>query len=240
MKILLWVLMGLAGLVLFLLALLAVLLLLPARVRVMLQEETFFLWAGLGPFRLRLLPWKERQPKEEKKPAKCKKQKRQQEPAPLPSQMEADQAAPGDAPQVCRERAKKKRSSFGGGKKLDISYIIELLKLGLSAAGQFRRALRVDHFFLDCTIASGDAAQTAMAYGAVATGVGLLLPLLEERLRVRKKDIQVVCDFEGTASRVFLDVQMSALVFQLLMIGIKVLREYLRLGKQHDQEAVSV
>ena len=34
-----------------------------ARVRVMLRQEKFFLWVGLGPFRLRLLPWKEKKPK---------------------------------------------------------------------------------------------------------------------------------------------------------------------------------
>ena len=64
--------------------------------------------------------------------------------------------------------------------------------------------------------------------------------MLEENLRVRKKDIQVICDFEGTESQIFLEVQVSALVFQLLIIGIKVLRGFLRLRKQHDQEAVSV
>ncbi len=124
--------------------------------------------------------------------------------------------------------------------KLDIPYIMDLIHLGLSAMGQFRRVLRVDRFLLDCAIATGDAAKTAMAYGAAAAGVGMFLPLLEENLRVRKKDIQVICDFEGTESQIFLEVQVSALVFQLLIIGIKVLRGFLRLRKQHDQEAVSV
>ena len=70
MKILLWVLIGLGGLLLFLLVLLLLVLLLPARVRVMLRQEKFFLWVGLGPFRLRLLPWKEKKPKKQKKPEK--------------------------------------------------------------------------------------------------------------------------------------------------------------------------
>ena len=105
---------------------------------------------------------------------------------------------------------------------------------------QFRRALRIDRFLLCCAIATEDAAKTAMAYGAAAAGVGMFLPLLEESLRVREKDIQITCDFEKTESQIFLEIQVSALVFQLLIIGIKVLREFLRLRKQHDQEAVSV
>ena len=240
MKILLWVLIGLGGLLLFLLVLLLLVLLLPARVRVMLRQEKFFLWVGLGPFRLRLLPWKEKKPKKQKKPEKpeeAKPQKRETPPSPPPQAARPGEAA-GPAPQIRKE--KESTPVSGGMEKLDIPYIMDLIHLGLSAMEQFRRALRVDRFLLDCAIATGDAAKTAMAYGAAAAGVGMFLPLLEENLRVRKKDIQVICDFEGTESQIFLEVQVSALVFQLLIIGIKVLREFLRLRKQHDQEAVSV
>ena len=240
MKILLWVLIGLGGLLLFLLVLLLLILLLPARVRVMLRQEKFFLWAGLGPFRLRLLPWKEKKPKKQKKsekPEEAKPQNREPPPSP-PPQAERPGEAAGPAPQIRKE--KESTPVSGGMEKLDIPYIMDLIHLGLSAMGQFRRALRVDRFLLDCAIATGDAAKTAMAYGAAAAGVGMFLPLLEENLRVRKKDIQVICDFEGTESQIFLEVQVSALVFQLLIIGIKVLRGFLRLRKQHDQEAVSV
>ena len=240
MKILLWVLIGLGGLLLFLLVLLLLILLLPARVRVMLRQEKFFLWVGLGPFRLRLLPWKEKKPKKQKKsenPEEAKPQKREPPPSP-PPQAERPGEAAGPAPQIRKE--KESTPVSGGMEKLDIPYIMDLIHLGLSAMGQFRRALRVDRFLLDCAIATGDAAKTAMAYGAAAAGVGMFLPLLEENLWVRKKDIQVICDFEGTESQIFLEVQVSALVFQLLIIGIKVLRGFLRLRKQHDQEAVSV
>lgn len=240
MKILLWVLIGLGGLLLFLLVLLLLILLLPARVRVMLRQEKFFLWVGLGPFRLRLLPWKEKKPKKQKKPEKPEKpkpQKRETPPSPPPQAARPGEAA-GPAPQIRKE--KESAPVSGGMEKPDIPYIMDLIHLGLSAMEQFRRALRVDRFLLDCAIATGDAAKTAMAYGAAAAGVGMFLPLLEENLRVRKKDIQVICDFEGTESQIFLEVQVSALVFQLLIIGIKVLRGFLRLRKQHDQEAVSV
>lgn len=240
MKILLWVLIGLGGLLLFLLVLLLLVLLLPARVRVMLRQEKFFLWVGLGPFRLRLLPWKEKKPKKQKKsekPEEAKPQDREPPPSP-PPQAERPGEAARPVPQIRKE--KESTPVSGGMGKLDIPYIMDLIHLGLSAMGQFRRALRVDRFLLDCAIATGDAAKTAMAYGAAAAGVGMFLPLLEENLRVRKKDIQVICDFEGTESQIFLEVQVSALVFQLLIIGIKVLRGFLRLRKQHDQEAVSV
>lgn len=240
MKILLWVLIGLGGLLLFLLVLLLLVLLLPARVRVMLRQEKFFLWVGLGPFRLRLLPWKEKKPKKQKKsekPEEAKPQNREPPPSP-PPQAERPGEAARPAPQIRKE--KESTPVFGGMEKLDIPYIMDLIHLGLSAMGQFRRVLRVDCFLLDCAIATGDAAKTAMAYGAAAAGAGMFLPLLEENLRVRKKDIQVICDFEGTESQIFLEVQVSALVFQLLIIGIKVLRGFLRLRKQHDQEAVSV
>ena len=240
MKILLWVLIGLGGLLLFLLVLLLLVLLLPARVRVVLRQEKFFLWVGLGPFRLRLLPWKEKKPKKQKKsekPEEAKPQKRETPPSPPPQAARPGEAA-GPAPQIRKE--KESTPVSGGMEKLDIPYIMDLIHLGLSAMEQFRRALRVDRFLLDCAIATGDAAKTAMAYGAAAAGVGMFLPLLEENLRVRKKDIQVICDFEGTESQIFLEVQVSALVFQLLIIGIKVLRGFLRLRKQHDQEAVSV
>lgn len=240
MKILLWVLIGLGGLLLFLLVLLLLVLLLPARVQVMLRQEKFFLWVGLGPFRLRLLPWKEKKPKKQKKsekPEEAKPQNREPPPSP-PPQAERPGVAARPAPQIRKE--KESTPVSGGMGKLDIPYIMDLIHLGLSAMGQFRRALRVDRFLLDCAIATGDAAKTAMAYGAAAAGVGMFLPLLEENLRVRKKDIQVICDFEGTESQIFLEVQVSALVFQLLIIGIKVLRGFLRLRKQHDQEAVSV
>lgn len=246
MKILLWVLMGLGGLLLFLLILLILVLLLPARVRIQLRQEKFFLWAGLGPFRLRLLPWKEKKPPKEKKAKKQKKSEKRENPKPQkeetppspPSQAERAKVPEKTAPQIRKE--KESTIPSGGMEKLDIPYIMDLIHLGLSAMEQFRRALRIDRFLLDCVIATEDAAKTAMAYGAAAAGVGMFLPLLEESLRVREKDIQITCDFEKTESQIFLEIQVSALVFQLLIIGIKVLREFLRLRKQHDQEAVSV
>lgn len=55
-EILLTILLIFAGLLGALLLMLLVVLLSPVRLRLALQEGTFFLWAGLGPFRLRLLP----------------------------------------------------------------------------------------------------------------------------------------------------------------------------------------
>ncbi len=87
-------------------------------------------------------------------------------------------------------------------KKMTIADITELISLVISLAKtfflRFGKRLRLDLTRIHITVASDDAAKTALQYGAVSAGVACLCEILDSNLNVRPngvKDITVNADF---------------------------------------------
>lgn len=254
-KILLAVLLVFAGLLGALLLLLLIVLLLPLRLRLALREGTFFLWAGLGPFRLRLLPAK---PKKEKKPrAKRRRAKERQRPQTVP-QEEASGPAPtlrlepeGETPdrpaplaaeegEKLRRRKRPKRGKKLNWDKIKLTaqQLTDYARLALDAMGQLRRRIVVRRLQVRAIVATGDAASTAVAFGSAAAALGLLEPMMEEKFRIKRRDIAVDCAFDRTESEVEFDVEFSALTVRLLAAGLRIGLRFWKQYKENQEKAV--
>ena len=250
-KILLTILLAFAGLLGMLLLLLLIALLLPVRARIALREGIFFLWAGLGPFRLRLLPPK---PKKEKKPRwngkerEARESRRSVQPEERASgeRPPAVQAEPEQEPVLPKpERRGRSKKKPKGGKKLDFEKIkltaqqlTEYARLALDAMGQVRRRVVIRRLEVHAVVATGDAASTAVAFGSAAVALSLLEPMLEQKFRVKRRDIAVDCAFDRTESTVEFDVEISALVIRLLVLGLRVGLRFWKLYKKNQEKAV--
>ena len=104
-----------------------------------------------------------------------------------------------------------------------ISMIGSLLR---EIPGPLFRYARVDLHALEVRVATGDAATTAIAYGAVCPAVAYLMEGLHtfSNLHVHHPErIRVFPDFEGQKTAAMLDLRLRLLVWQRLAVGLKAL-----------------
>ena len=119
-----------------------------------------------------------------------------------------------------------------GGKLTDF---LPLVQVALDFLGDFRRKLRVDRLELKLILAGEDPCDLAVNYGRTWAAVGNLFPLLERIFVIKKRDVEVECDFtaEDTAviARLDLTITLGRILTLALRYGIRGLKEYLNIKK---------
>ena len=148
---------------------------LPLGVRVSYDQDGPLVKVVLGPVKVRVFPGK----KKEKKTRKEKKPEKQEKPE------EANLPKPPQPP-----AAKKK-----GGSLTDF---LPFVKLGIDFLGDFRRKLRMNELYLRLILASNDPCDLAVNYGKTWAAVGNFLPALERFFVIKKRDVEVECDFTAS------------------------------------------
>lgn len=179
-----------------------------------------------GPGKLTLYPRPKKKPKPEKKapekPAKSEKPK-QEEPKP---------------PQPPKEEAPKPKEK--GGRALDF---LPLVKTALDLLGDFRRKLRVKNLELKLILAGNDPCDLAVNYGRANAAMGNLLPQLERLFVIKKRDIQVECDFTASETLVIARLDVTITLGRLLSLGVRyglrALKEFLTIKKKRKGGAVT-
>ena len=167
-----------------------------------------------GRFHFTLYPMK---PKKEK-PEKKKKQK--------------ERSKPAEAPQ----KPKEKTNPW--------EIIKEFMPVVSDAAGRFKRKVRIDRLDMDLTVAAGDPATAAIAYGAANGFLGMMIPILENNFIIKERRLRTRVDFDSKSPTVWLAAAFSLTIGQgmalSLHIGVRALKTYLsyRDSVQKQKEAV--
>ncbi len=120
-----------------------------------------------------------------------------------------------------------KAESKGGS----LNKLKEIIMPAIKTLGKAIRAIRIDKLYGRITIASDDAFKTAMMFGASAAGSGILLPIMENNFKIRKKDIEVNADFEITESIAKLAARISIAVWQVIILGFVFVFNYMKYKK---------
>lgn len=167
-----------------------------------------------GPARITLFPRKKKD-KEEKKP---KKETKKEEPAPK------------------TEAAPKEKT---GGKLTDF---LPLVQVALDFLGEFRRKLRVNRLEMKIIMAGGDPCDLAVNYGRAWAALGNLVPLLERCFVIKKRDLEVECDFVAEETLIYARLDLTITLGRILLLavryGIRALREFLKIMKLRKGGAV--
>ena len=183
----------------------------------------------LGPIKLTVVPAKKK-PKKEKKEKPQKEKTPKKTPEPKPKQVGAD-APPAEPKPETKEQ---------GGSILDF---LPLVKTLFDFLGDFRRKLRLDNLQLKLIMAGGDPYNLAMNYGKAWAAVGNLLPKLEQWFVIRKRDIEVECDFVATKTTVIahldLTITLGRLLAAVFKFLIKALIQFLRIMKKRKGGALN-
>ncbi len=164
----------------------------------------------LGPVKLTVFP----RPKKEKKASSPKKEEPKKE------------TPPPETPQPSKQVKPPKEET--GGSLLDF---VPLVKVALDFLGDFRRKLRMDEVYLRLILASSDPCDLAVNYGRTWAAVGNLIPALENLFVIKKRDVEVECDFAASQTLVIahgdVTITLGRLIALAVRYGIRAVREFL-------------
>lgn len=197
------------------LGILILLAVLPLGVSVKYNSEGPLVRLILGPVRMTLFP----KPKKEKKE---KPEKKKKEDAP---KKEAPPKKPSVPPKEVPD-AKKEQ----GGSWTDF---LPLVKTTLDFLGDFRRKLRVNHLELKLILAGDDPCDLGLNYGRAWAAVGNLMPQLEKIFVIKKRDVEVECDFEATETlviaRLDLTITLGRLLAALVRFVFRAIKQFIQI-----------
>ncbi len=213
---------------LILLGLLLLILIVPAKARV-IYDGTVRVRAGMGPIWITILPRKPKKPKKKAKP-KREKPAKQTKAKKEPSKTETK----GKTKDPNADKPSEKTADKGQKPKLSVERIKQYLQLGVFALGRLRKMITVRRFVLHVTIAHPDAAQAAMRYGSAAAVTSTILPMLKKALRIKKHDIAIDVDFSGEG-KIFLDITASTVLLGVLLGAWRVFRAYRTIDAESKQ-----
>ena len=179
----------------------------------------------LGPVKITLYP----RPKKEEKPKKEKEGKKAETVSEQPvKQPEKPAADSGEKP----EKELKPKKQSGG----PVSDFLPLVRILLDMLGAFRRRLRLNMLELKLIMAADDPCDLAVNYGRAWAAVGNLMPRLEKVFVIKKRNIEVECDFEAAQTRVVarldLTITLGRILATVLLYGGKAGLELMKINKK--------
>lgn len=111
-----------------------------------------------------------------------------------------------------------------------------LLKLVFDLLTDFRRKLCVDRLELKLILAGGDPCDLALNYGKAWAALGNLIPRLEQLFVIKKRDLEVECDFASDQTLIYarldLTITLGRIISIVVWYGFRLLREYLKIINQ--------
>ena len=187
---------------------LALLAVLPLGVTAIYSEDGPVARLIVGPIRVQVYPSKGKKDKEEKKEEKVTK------------------------PKTAKGKTEKKADTKKGGSFRDF---LPLVKLLMELLGDFRRKLRVKRLELRLIMAGDDPSNLAINYGKAWAALGNLMPQLERVFVIKKRDVEVECDFTSNKTLIFARLDLTITLGRLLSLGVyhgvRILRQYLTIIK---------
>ena len=128
---------------------------------------------------------------------------------------------------VITKKAKTAATEKDGG---DLSQFWPFLEALGKFLNDLRRKLRVKKMELYWILGGEDPCDLAISYGKAWAAVGNALPMLERIFVIKKRDVQVLCDFTAPKTKVFLRLRITMTVFRLVSLlvqyGVPAYREY--------------
>ena len=180
-------------------------------------------------FKIRILPKKE--PKRGPFSMSAKKAKKIRE------KLRKKQLKKAEAKRQKAEKKKQKKAEakLHPKKKKSLSEILDMIdlvkKLCAAVIKRFARHLRLDLARLRICVATGDAATTAIAYGAITQAINVFFPLLEKVKNFdlpKTKDIDVYADFTKESIEADVEISFSLRVWHVFDVAFGALFAFIK------------
>lgn len=113
---------------------------------------------------------------------------------------------------------------------------LPLAKTVLEFLGACRPKLRVKRLDFKVILAGNDPAALAVNYGRAWAGVGNLMPHLENNFVIKKRDVEVECDFTAKSTVIYARLDLTITLGRLLHLslrhGIRALRQFIQITNE--------
>lgn len=199
-------------------ACLVVLALLPLGIRGSYDQTGFTVRVIAGPVKITLFPRKKRK---KKLKTTDSSEKTTEETTKSPSE---------------KKRPKTEKDEPGMQSGGSLERFVPWIRLALDFLGALRRKIRLDNLYLHVVLAGDDPCDLAVNYGRAWAAVGDLLPKLERIFVIRKRDIQVGCDFAAEKITVAARGDMTMTLGRTLCLGtiygIRALKIFLTMKRE--------
>lgn len=145
---------------------------------------------------------------------------------------------PRKTEKVQKEKSDDKTKSQGkanqkGGSVKDFFPLVRMI---LDFLGELRTKLRIDRLELKLILAGDDPCDLAVGYGRAWAALGNLMPQLERVFVIKKRDVEVECDFTASSTCVYARVDLTITVARILSLGLRhgyhILKEYFKIMNQ--------
>ena len=200
----------------------------PVGVHIRYNAEGALVKVIAGPLKITVFPL----PKKEKKEKKKKGSQTKDQPSP------EDEKLP-QPPKPPKKKKEKKPKEEKGGSILDF---LPLVQAAVDFLGDFRRKLRLDNIYLRLIMGGGDPCDLAVNYGRAWAAVGNLMPHLENWFVIKKRDIEVECDFEASETRIIAHLDLTITLGRLFTaagrFAVRALKEFMKIQKKRKGGAV--
>ena len=100
----------------------------------------------------------------------------------------------------------------------------------------------LDPLIIKITVGGNDPAENALRYGSAWALIGSVLPFLESHFNIGKRDIDVVCDHNGTDLSVYVRTALTARAGQCVALAVSAAALFLKIYKnlKETEKAVQV
>lgn len=184
-----------------------------------------------GPVRITLFPRAKKKSEEEKTPEKTEPVQEKAPEKKKSSGKRNDAGQSAKKPEKTAEPQTQQKKESGG----PITDFLPLVKILLEMLGAFRRKLRMNLLQLKIVMAADDPCDLAVNYGRAWAAVGNLLPQLEKIFVIKKRNIEVECDFEAAktlaTARLDLTITLGRLISLVAVYGVRLLVNFLKINK---------
>lgn len=120
-----------------------------------------------------------------------------------------------------------------------LSDYIPFLQLGIDFLNTFRKKLRIQQLNVRVIMSGDDPCDLAVSYGRAWAAAGNLISALERVFVIKKRAIEVECDFTATKTVFNMKAELTITLGRILMLaviyGIRVIRAYLSMKKMHEK-----
>lgn len=115
---------------------------------------------------------------------------------------------------------------------------LPFVQLGLNFLSDFRWKLRLNHLVLNINLGGTDPSTLALVYGNTWAAVGNLLPRLERIFVIKKRDINITCDFTAEETTVIaqleITITLGRIIALLAVYAVRAIKAFLTFKKKRN------
>lgn len=133
---------------------------------------------------------------------------------------------PADKAKKRKEKKKKARESvIKAGRLENLRSQLPSLKQALT---RLKRKLLIKELSIHYMAAGADPAATAIYFGAVNAGYGMILPLIENNFNIKKRDLRASVNFEAAEPYIYVKAILSLAVWEAVYVAFGVVKNMIK------------